>query len=171
MDPRKGKRCREGQEAAIEACQTSGCNGTSSCFRQDSSRNAPSSMFPGAQNGDNHTQRVGVLWRLNWMITDVKQSSPSRYPLNVGFLCLQQLLTNYQHLLNPETPASYSKQIIINTMLVLAVTSFQFWQNHIRTTRGHMDLAWGVFWLGTVPSLGPTQQPTGLPSTLSKLPQ
>lgn len=44
----------------------------------------------------------------------------------LSFLCLQQLLTNYQHLLNPEIPGSYSKQITLNTMLVLAVTSFQF---------------------------------------------
>lgn len=146
----------------MEPSQTLGCSGSSTGFRPDPSRSAPSSTVPGAQNGDNHTQLVGMSWRLSWMITDVKQSSPSRYPLNVGVFCLQQLLTNYQHLLNPEIPASYSKPIIINAVLVLAGTSFQFWQYHPRTTRGHMDLTRGAFQLGTVPSLGATQKPTGL---------
>jgi hypothetical protein len=46
--------------------------------------------------------------------------------INVGFLCLQQLLTNYQHFLSPETPGSYSKQNTMASKIVLAVTSFQF---------------------------------------------
>lgn len=151
----------------MEPSQTSGCGGSSTCFRLDPSKSAPFSMAPGAQNGDNRTRLVGMWWRLSWMITDVKQSSPSRYLLNVGFLCLQQLLTNYQHLLNPETPASYSKQIIINPMLVLAVTSFHFWQNQTRTTRGHTDLTRDAFQPGTVLSL--VQPNSQLDFTFSKL--
>lgn len=49
------------------------------------SRKGTSSKLPGAQNGDDNAPLAGLVRRLNCAVTDVKQSLPSRHPLNAKF--------------------------------------------------------------------------------------